>query len=170
MSILTVEKLQTIAPITNALANQVDMLTSFIEVTEVMHLKQDILGEALYNDIITNIENGTLSGNNLTLVDSYLYNLIGWYCFFEASPFLAFRTTAKGVNKMFSENSQALDKDEMKMYRQAILDKAMYWRNATIAYLTNKKNDYPLWRAQYNGDDNQTSFGGYDSSSGIYLA
>lgn len=168
-TILTIEKLQEIAPITQALANQTEMLASFIEVSEVMHLKQDILGESLYDAIISEIENGTLSGANLTLVTNYLYNLSAWYSFWESAPFLTYRTTAKGVNKMYSENSQALDKDEMAMYRQSILDKAIYWRNATLKYLENKKTLYPLWRKEYYGDENCDEFGGYDNSNGIYV-
>lgn len=168
MNILTVEKLQEITPITDALANQVDMLLSFIEVSETMHLKQDILGESLYDEIITSIENGVLSGHNLTLVDNYLYNLSAWYSFWEFAPFIAFRTSAKGINKMYSDNTQALDKDEMAVYRQSILDKALFWRNATIKYMENNKSNFPLWRKEYYGKETD-EFGGYDNSNGIYV-
>lgn len=172
-TILTVEKLQEIAPITNALANQVEMLTSFIEVSETMHLKE-VLGEPMYDLIISEIESGTLSGNNQTLVETYLYNLSGWMCFWEAIPFIAYRTEAKGLTKKFSDNSQPLDREEVAELRQAIWDKAIFWKNATIKYLTNHKADYPLWRTQYYGkstgsDCTDTCNGSYDSSTGIWV-
>ena len=177
--ILTIEKLHDIAPITNALANQVEMLTSFIEVSEIMHLKEDILGEALYDEIISNIENGVWSGSNQTLVETYLYNLSGWYTFWEAIPFIAYRSEAKGLTKKFSDNSQPLDREEVAEYRQAVWDKAIFWRNATIKFLSNHASSYPLWRGKYYGKTVGTGsyddcndcdgFGGIENSSGIYI-
>lgn len=170
-TILTIEKLQEIAPITNALAGNVDMLMPFVEFAETAHLKENLLGEAMYDDIIDDIENGTLSGNNETLVTNYLYNLSGWFSFFEASPFIAWRAEAKGLTKKFSDNSQALDREEIAEYKQAILDKATFWYNATAKYLENNKTNFPLWRTSFFGktetdctDDNL-----YNSQSGIYL-
>jgi hypothetical protein len=148
------------------------MLIPFIEFAETAHLREDILGEALYDAIIAEIEAGTLSGSNETLCTNYLYNLSGWYSLFEASPFILFRSSAKGVTKMYSENSQALDKDEFAIYRQSILDKAMFFRNATLKYLENNETSYPLWRTQYYGkttDEDCGEFGGYDSGNGIYI-
>lgn len=178
-TILTVEKLQEIAPITNALANQVEMLTSFIEVSEIMHLKEDILGEALYDEIISNIENGVWSGSNQTLTETYLYSLSSWYCFWESLPFIMWRSEAKGLTKKFSDNSQPLDKDEFAEYRQAVLDKAIFYRNATIKYLQNNSTIFPLWRTKYFSKTVGTGtlddcndcdgFGGVDSSTGIYI-
>ena len=172
-TILTAEKLEEITPITNALSNQVNLLIPFIEFAETAHLKEDLLGEAMYDGIIDEIEAGTLSGNNLTLVNTYLYNLSGWYSLFEASPFIAFRAEAKGITKKYSDNSQPLDKSEYDSWRQAVLDKALFWRNATIKFLTNNKEDFTLWRTQYYGSDTTDGcgdgFGGYDSANGIYL-
>lgn len=178
-TILTVEKLQEIAPITNALANQVEMLTSFIEFSEIAHIKEDLLGEAMYAEIIGEIEAGTLSGNNETLVTTYLYNLSGWYSFWEAIPFIAYRSEAKGLVKKFSDNSQPLDREEVAELRQAIWDKAIFWRNATIKFLSNHASSYPLWRGKYYGKTVGTGsyddcndcdgFGGIENSSGIYI-
>jgi len=170
-TILSVEKLQEISAISNALANQTDLLMPFVEFAEVAHLKEDILGEALYDDIIADIEAGTLSGNNQTLCEKYLYNLSAWYSYFEASPFIAYRAEAKGVTKKFSDNSQALEKNEIADWRQAILDKAMFWRNATIKFLTNNKTNYPLWRTQFYGktETDCTGDAGYDSANGIWV-
>lgn len=169
-TILTIEKLQELTPITNALANQVDMLMPFCEFAETAHLREDILGEALYDSIIASIEAGSLSGVNETLCTNYLYNLSGWYSYFESLPFIAYRSEAKGLTKKFSENSQPLDKEEFALLRQSILDKCIFWRMATIKFLTNKSTDYPLWRIGLYGDGKTDCNDSYDSSSGIYLA
>lgn len=163
-TILTIEKLKEIAPITNALANQVDMITPFIEVAESMHVRNDILGDALYDAIIDEIEASTLSGSNLTLVEKYIYNLSAWYSFWEASIFIIYRSEAKGITKKYSENSQALDKTELAIYRQSILEKALFWRNLTIDYLQDNKINYPLWRS-----DTDCDYPTKDNSNGIYV-
>ncbi len=177
-TILTIEKLKEIAPITSALGNQVDLLIPFIDFAETAHIKEDLLGEALYSQLISNIEAGVWSGSNQTLCETYLYNLSAWYSFYEASPFIAYRAEAKGLTKKFSDNSQPLDRDEIKDFKQSIYDKALFWRNATIKYLTNNKTLYPLWRMQYYGkatgtnlDDcgDVTGYGGTDYSGGIFV-
>ncbi len=172
-TILTIEKLQEISAISNALANNVELITPFIEFSEIAHLKEDLLGEAMYDQIVGEIEAGTLSGNNETLCTTYLYNLSGWYSYFEALPFIAYRSEAKGLTKKFSDNSQPLDRDEFSEFRQSILDKAIFWRNATIKYLKNNSTLFLLWRSQYygasSGDECSDNYGGYDNQSGIYL-
>ena len=76
-----------------------------------------------------------------------------------------FRAEAKGITKKFSDNSQALDKDELAIYRQGILEKAVYWRNATITFLNKSKSLFPLWRDSCTNPIDET----HDYSGGIYI-
>ncbi len=164
-TILTIDKLAEITPISTALSNQVNLISPFIEFAEQANLRDGILGISLYDEIINQIETTGLSTTNQTLCDSYLYNLSAWYSLFEASPFVAYRAEAKGVTKKFSDNSQALDKEEIAIWRQAILDKATYWRNACLTYLSKHEASYPLWRcSDDNPIDKTEDFGG-----GIYV-
>ena len=164
-TILTPDILETIAPISQALGSQTDMLTPFIEVSEMQHLKDGILGTALYDSIISDIENSTLSGNSETLVISYLYNVSAWYTFYDSSIFIWGRAEAKGLTIKASDNSNAMSTDELAIYRQSVLEKAMYWRNATIAFLTKEEENFPLWRCT---DDNPIDKSD-DFSSGIWV-
>lgn len=168
-TILSIEKLQEITSISNALANQVDLLMPYVEFAETAVLKQDVLGEALYDQLVTEIENGTLTGNNQTLVENYLYQLSAWQSFVEASPFILYRAGAKGVTKMFSDNSTALDDKEFAIYRQSILDKAMFWRQATLKYLENNSTLFPLLRQSFYGKTSSCDSAGYDSGNGIWV-
>jgi len=164
-TILTPDILETIAPISQALGSQTDMLNPFIEVSEMQHLKDGILGTALYDDIIADIEAGTLSGNSETLVISYLYNVSAWYTFYDSSIFIWGRAEAKGITIKASDNSNAMSTDELAIYRQSILEKAMYWRNATIAYLEKNEATYPLWRCSEDNPIDKSD----DFSSGIWV-
>ena len=164
-TILTPDILETIAPISQALGSQTDMLNPFIEVSEMQHLKDGILGTALYDDIIADIEAGTLSGNSETLVISYLYNVSAWYTFYDSSIFIWARAEAKSVTLKSSDNSTPLTEAQLAIYRQSILEKAMYWRNATIAFLTKEEENFPFWRCTDSNPIDKSD----DFSSGIWV-
>lgn len=159
---LTLEYLQEITPISDALAGQISILLPFTEVGEAMHI-YDTLGTALKDDLITKIEAGTLAGNDLELVENYIIPASAWFCMFEASIFVIYQFTAKGVTKKFSDNSQAVDRQEAALVRQSILDKANFYSNRLTAYLEANQAKYPLYRGKPCGSQ-KTSFGG-----GIFL-
>ena len=164
-TILTTEKLQEITAIAKSLGDNTELLSSYIEVSEEMHLRNGCLGVALYDDIISQIENNTLSGITQTLVEKYLYQLSAWYSYLEASPFIIYKANAKGFTKQFSENSQSLDREEFATVRQSISEKATFWRGVTVAYLDKNKASFPLWRDTEANPIDST----FDSSNGIYL-
>lgn len=117
----------------------------FIEVGETMHIVP-VLGLALDSELKTAIEQGTLSGNNETLVVNYIQPASAWYSFYESTPFLSIKAFNKGLVKQFSDNSTSIDREELRDYRQSILDKAVFYRNKLIDYLNNNKSLYPNYR------------------------
>lgn len=159
---LTLEYLQEITPISQALGSQTDLLLPFCEIGESLHV-YDILSISLKDSLITMIENQTLSGDSLTLVEQYIVPCSAWFAFYEASIFIIYRAEAKGLTKKFSENSQALDRQEFANYRQSILDKANFYSNRLTAYLEANQDKYPLYRGKPCGTQQKT-FGG-----GIFL-
>lgn len=159
---LTVDYLKEITPI--SLAVDVNTLMPFVSVGETLHV-YDILGTALKDSLLTMIENHTLSGNSEILVEDYIIPCAAWFSFFEASVFIIYRSENKGITKKFSDNSQALDKDEFAIYRQAILDKAQFYRTRLVDYLENNQTLFPLWRCSSTNPINASKGNG----SGFYL-
>jgi len=161
---LTLEYLKEVAPITQALANQTDLLLPFIEVGESMHVF-DLLGVALKDDLISKIESQNITGNTQTLIENYIIPCSAWWCYFEASIFIIYRSESKGITKKFSDNSQALDRQEFANYRQSILDKATFYSNRLVKYLNDNQDKFDLYRSSSANQINRsTSFGG-----GIFL-
>lgn len=160
---LTVEDLKEITAIVKTVS--AEYLSPFITVAEDMHINESILGTALDSELKSEIENGTLSGNNETLVIHYIQPASAWYCFYEAAPFLSIKAFQKGLVKQASPESTPIDADELKSYRQAILDKATYYRNRLIDYLNTNATLYP----NYRNSDDCSGAGKKGYGIGIYL-
>lgn len=162
---LTQDQLKSIT----AIVKSVDpsYLEPFIFTAEQMHLIP-IIGDALDAQLQSEIEAGTISGANETLWNNYLIYLSAWYTFYEASPFINYKAFNKGILKQFSDSSQNVDLDELKYYRQSILDKANFYKLKLIDYLEDHKASYPLWRSE-NCDDNNQYYNRSSNSTGIFL-
>ena len=140
-----------------------ELIEPFINTAEIFWLK-DTLGTALWTELKNDISGSTLSGVNYTLVENYIIPSSNWFSFYEASPFILYRVEAKGITKKYSDNSEPIDKDEFKFFRQNIFDKAQTWRNRMIDYLNDNTDSYPNWKA--NTDCNYIK---KNYSGGIFL-
>lgn len=161
LTYLTFDDLKSYTPISNNV--DVSLLENFISVAEQMHIIP-ILGTALDTALKQELElNGTLSGNNLTLL-SHIKNASSWFCFYESATFLRTKAMNKGLVQQFSDNSQTVQLDDFRDYKQSILDKAHFYRNALIDFLNTNRTTYPLYRS-----DDTCNVASKDNSSGIYL-
>jgi hypothetical protein len=124
------------------------------------------LGQALTDQIKNQITGNTLTGNNYTLVNLFILPLSAWATFFEASPFIAYKSTSKGITKQTSNTSENLSKEELEFFRQSIKDKVTFYRNRLIDQLNKNQSLYPMYRSSTNQVQPYTS---KDFSSGIYL-
>ncbi len=140
-------------------------LEPFVQTSEEMHVNP-ILGTALLSELQTEIQDGTISGNNETLWINYINPCSAWYSFYEASPFIHTKASNKGLLAQRSESSDTIDIDTFNAYKQSIKDKAVFYRNRLIDYLNDNEATYPNWRAD-NTDCEQ--FTRKSNSSGIFL-
>lgn len=159
---LTVDDLKSYTPISQNV--DTSQLENWIPVAEEMHII-GILGTALDTQLKTQIENGTISGDNYTLWTT-IKNCSAWYTFYEATTFLRTKAMNKGIVQQFSDNSNVAPMEDFKDYKQSILDKAMFYRNYLIDFLEANKSLYPLWRSDSNdcGENHDKEFSG-----GIYV-
>jgi hypothetical protein len=72
--------------------------------------------------------------------------LVAEYAFYEAYPFLNYKTTNKAISKQNSDNSNPSDLSEIKYMRSAILDMAQFYSARLAKYLCDHQSDFP----QYN--------------------
>ena len=80
-----------------------DKFIQWIKVAQEIHI-QNYLGTDLYNKISSDIIASTLSGNYLTLVNTYIQPMLIHFAMMEYLPFAAYTIANGGVFKHNSEN------------------------------------------------------------------
>jgi hypothetical protein len=122
-----------------------DKLTPYIIKAQETHL-QKILGSSFYDYLSSAVQNATLNALEESLIRDYIQRLVAEYAFYEAYPFLNYKTTNKAISKQNSDNSNPSDLSEIKYMRSAILDMAQFYSARLAKYLCDHQSDFP----QYN--------------------
>ena len=89
-----------------------DKLLQFVKIAQDIHI-QGYLGTDLLNKLKSEIEAGTLSGNYLSLLTTYVKPMLIHWAMVEYLPFAAYTVANKGVYKHTSENSSDVSKNEI---------------------------------------------------------
>ena len=95
----------------------------------------NICGTNLYNRLITDVQSNSLSGNYLTLMNSYVQPTLAQYSLYEAIPFIGFSLTNKSVLKKSSDSSEPADRDDLIYLTAKVFDNANYFSQRMINYL-----------------------------------
>ena len=104
-----------------------------------------ILGTALYNELGTQINAGTLTALNTTLLDSYIQEALLYYVLFEGISLFTYKITNKSIMKKNSDNSQPIDSEEVAVMRDGYKDDAEYFSELATNYLIANSSSYPLF-------------------------
>ena len=89
-----------------------DKFLQYIKIAQDIHI-QNYLGTDLFDKIKSDIQGGTLAGDYLTLVTSYVKPMLIHWAMVEYLPFAAYTIANKGVFKHTSENATNVEKDEV---------------------------------------------------------
>jgi hypothetical protein len=127
-----------------------DNFIQFIKVAQQIDI-QNLLGTDLYNKISADIVAGTLSGNYLTLVNTYVQPTLIWFAQMNYIPFAAYKITSKGVLKGTSEQSQTVEKNEVDYLVAKAREYANYYSTRLVDYLCFNDNLFPEYNS--NSDD-----------------
>jgi hypothetical protein len=109
-------------------------ITSTIIMCQKVYIKR-ILGTALYNLLNTEINAGSVSTENQTLLDDYIQDCLLYYVLSEIISTMVYKMENKSVVKKSSENSQPIDSEEVAMLRDMYKDKAEFFANEITAFL-----------------------------------
>ena len=112
-----------------------------------------ILGTDLFDDIISKAGLGTLAGDDLILVNTYIAPCLLKYLVFEMTPILAYKYRNKGVVQQTSENSQATSFDDLNHLLNRWRDKAEMFAEDIINYLCANSALFPLYSTNSDSDD-----------------
>lgn len=124
-------------------------LLPYLQSGEMMHVLP-IIGQALDSQLKQELISNTLSGDNYTLVYEYIQPVSSYASWYDASTFLNVKTTAKGLVQQSSDNSQNIDFELFKHYRQSIQDKLTFFERRLEEYLNTNASLFPQYRSDNN--------------------
>lgn len=118
--------------------------TPYVLVAQETHIKE-ILGIALYEKLQDEICRNALTPEDSRLVVVIAPALANLACY-VAAPFVWATWANKGITRMNSENSDAVDIKDIAQIRTWLLDLSNTYLDTLRNFLKTNSEDYPLWR------------------------
>lgn len=140
-----------------------DRFIQFVKIAQDIHI-QNYLGSDLFNRISKDIIDGTLTGNYLSLVETYIKPMVIHWGMVEFLPFASYSIANKGVFKHGAENSSAVDKTEIDFLVEKSRNLAQYYTDRFINYISDNPSLYPEYYTNTSSDvypDKNASFEGW---------
>lgn len=140
-----------------------DKFIQFIKIAQEIHIR-NYTGTDLYNKISADIIAGTLSGDYLELVNTYIQPMLIHYAMVDYLPFAAYQVKNGGVYKHISENGESVDKGEIDYLVSKQRDFAEYYTRRFIDYMNFNEASFPEYRSNSNDDihpDSDATFNGW---------
>jgi hypothetical protein len=114
---------------------------------------QTALGTHLFKDLNNKIVAGTLSADEVTLIEDYISPMLLKWVMFELTTVLLFKYRNKNVSKSNSENSFAIDTDEMNYLIGKWQNDAEWYEQRLIEYLCQEVAKFPKYTQAPNYSD-----------------
>ena len=116
-----------------------------------------ILGTDLTNKLISDIQGSSLSGNYLTLLQTYIQPALVQFAFATVLPFLRLRMVNNSVVTMSSEQGGTVSHEELKPLINASIDHGEFLRERLIEYISNNTSSFPEYSSNTGADINPTT-------------
>ena len=140
-----------------------DKFIQYIKIAQEIHIR-NYLGTDLYNKIASDIIAGTLSGDYLDLVNTYIQPMLIHYAMVDYLPFAAYQVKNGGVYKHTSENGESATKEEIDFLINKERDIAEYYTRRFIDYMSFNQASFPEYYTNSNDDihpDTDATFNGW---------
>lgn len=128
-----------------------DKFIQFVKIAQDIHI-QNYLGSKLFQKLQADIVANTLSGNYLSLVETYIKPMLIHWSMVEYLPFAAYTIANKGVYKHTSENAENVDKNEVDYLLEKERSIAQHYTERFIDYMSFNQTLFPEYRANKNND------------------
>jgi hypothetical protein len=109
-----------------------------------MHI-EELLGTALYSQIMTQIAANSVSANNQTLLDNYVVPCMRQYVLAECAWMFQYKFWNKGILTSSSDNSQTVDFSTIKFIMDQYRNKAEKLAEICTKYLRDNTATYTLY-------------------------
>lgn len=138
-----------------------DLISATIREAQIVHITR-LLGSKLYDKIIDDVDNDTLTGNYKSLVDDYIQDALLYWSYYESLEAIYLRPRNAGlVVPQGGENNAAADINLYDKKRQSVKNKAEYFSERLVDYLCFNTSVYPEYQQNVNSDiypDTTTQF------------
>jgi len=128
-----------------------DKFVQFIKIAQDIHI-QNYLGTDLYDKISEDIVNSTLTGDYLSLVNTYVKPMVIHWAMVEYLPFSAYKVANQGVYKHLSETAESVDKTEVDFLIGKETQIAEHYTERFVQYICNNSELFPEYNSNSNGD------------------
>ena len=122
-----------------------DDIRPFVSIAEEVWLV-DILGRKLYNELLEQVQNNNLTGENSTLLLK-IYPYLSMAIVYESFPFLAYNISEKGITKGKSENSEPVTNAEISNVQNHLRTQLEVLKKMLKQFLVEHSECYPLFNS-----------------------
>jgi len=105
---------------------------------------QRIIGTALYDKLLSDVDSSSLSGVYKTLVDDYIQDYLLYAAYYYALDSIYLRSRNNGLlQPNGGENSDSVDRSLYNMKRQSVENKMEYYAERLTNYIIQENGSYP---------------------------
>jgi hypothetical protein len=120
-----------------------DLIKNNIRIAQDYYL-QSTIGTKLYNKLMSDVDNSTLSGYYETLLNDYVQDFLLYAAYYETLESIYLRPRNNGLLRPNGgENSDPVDKDLYNMKRQSIENKMAYYNERLTNYIIEEEVHFP---------------------------
>jgi hypothetical protein len=140
-----------------------DKFIQFIKIAQQIHIR-NYLGTDLYNKISNDIIADSLSGDYLTLVNTYIQPMLIHFAMVDYLPFAAYQVKNGGIFKHTSETAETVSKNEVDYLVNKEREFAEYYTRRFLDYMLHNQTSFPEYNSNSNEDiipDKDSLFNGW---------
>lgn len=140
-----------------------DNFIQYVKIAQDIHIL-NYLGENLFKKISTDIVNDTLTGDYLTLVNTYIKPMLIHWAMAEYLPWAAYTIANKGVYKHSADGAEVVSKTEVDYLQGKEIETAQAYTRRFIDYMQKYYSLFPEYSSNEQFEvkpDKQADFGGW---------
>lgn len=146
----------------------VKLIRSVIKEAQDIHI-HPLIGTGLYNELETQINTGSVTADNTTLINNYIRKALMYWVIVEGLDVFLYRVDNKSLSKRSSDNAQPVGEGELIRMIGRMQVKAEWYSERVSRFLCENSLTYPLYTNPGQGSDIIHPNGSNYDDVGIWL-
>lgn len=128
----------------------VDLIKSAIREAQIIQITR-LLGQKLYDKIVDDVYNDTITGVYKSLLDNYIQDTLIYWSYYTALEYIYLRPRNNGLlQPQGGDNALSVDMSIYDKKRQSVKNKAEYFSERLVDYLCYNNNLFPEYGTETN--------------------